>query len=101
MSAIGDMESSQSDGDVEQLAKRGNLTSDNHRKAISCQDCRTTWYGRTDPFNATGATVATEFCPYCGAENVEVNDELPGAILLNPAVEWPEDDPFAGGEFNE
>jgi Zn finger protein HypA/HybF involved in hydrogenase expression len=82
--------------DIDKLAKRGDITSDNHRKAISCDDCRTTWYGRTDPFNKTGATVATEFCPYCGGDSVEVNEELPGAILLNPGVDWPEDDPFIG-----
>lgn len=87
--------------DTERLAKRGNLTSDNHRKAISCNDCRTTWYGQTDPFNETGATVATEFCPYCGGQHVEVNDDLPGALLLNPGVQWPQDDPFAGGELSD
>jgi hypothetical protein len=86
---------------IERLAKRGNLTSDNYRKAISCEDCRTTWYGHTNPFNETGATVATEFCPYCGGENVGVNESLPGAILLNPSVDWPDDDPFEGGDSSD
>lgn len=87
-----------SKGGKERLAKRGWLTSDNHREAISCHDCRTTWFGHTDPFNETGATVATEYCPYCGGQNVEANDELPGALLLLPSVDWPAEDPFVGGD---
>jgi hypothetical protein len=80
---------------VEQLARRGNITSDNHRPAVTCQDCRTTWYGRTNPFEGVGQ-VATEYCPYCGGRNVEQNGDLPGTLLLNPGVEWPEEDPFVG-----
>ena len=75
----------------EQLARRGNITSDNYRPAITCEDCRTTWYGRTNPFNGQ---VADEYCPYCGGENVGANGDLPGALLLLPGVEWPGDDPF-------
>jgi len=93
--------SEQSGDPIERLAERGNITSDNHRDAISCQDCRTTWYGRSNPFNAARGTVATEYCPYCGGQHIEVNDDLPGALLLLPSVEWPEDDPFVGGEDSE
>lgn len=82
----------------EELARRGNITSDNHRPAITCNDCRTTWYGRTNPFNVMGATVADRYCPYCGGQNVSKNNDLPGAPLLNSGVEWPDDDPFVGGE---
>jgi len=94
-------QSDQASDGIERLAKRGNLTSDNHRDAITCDDCRTTWYGHTNPFNTAGATVATEYCPYCGGENIKTNGDLPGAILLNPAVEWPADDPFVEGESND
>jgi hypothetical protein len=97
----GGRELSSSGVDVERLARRGNLTSDNYREAISCRDCRTTWYGHTNPFNATGATVATEYCPYCGGRNTEVNRDLPGAILLNPGVDWPDDDPFVVAPSSE
>lgn len=85
----------ETDATVEELARRGNITSDNHRRAITCEDCRTTWFGQTDPFEHHG-TVATEYCPYCGGQNVGPNDDLPGALLLLPGVEWPGDDPFVG-----
>ena len=81
------------------LARRGNITSDNHRPAITCADCRTTWYGRTDLFSETGAAVATEYCPYCGGQNVEENDSLPGALVLLPGVVWHDDDPFVKDDY--
>lgn len=93
--------SSNSTNDIthDELVRRGNITSDNHRPAITCNDCRTTWYGQTDPF--TLGQVATEYCPYCGGTDVGTNADLPGALLLLPGVEWPGDDPFVGGEDSE
>jgi len=87
--AMGESEITRAD-----LARRGNITSDNHRPAITCNDCRTTWYGRTDPFEGQ---VADEYCPYCGGQDVDENDSLPGALLLLPGATWPDDDPFVGG----
>lgn len=89
------------DPNIRKLARRGNITSDNHRNAVTCQDCRTTWYGHTNPFNEAGATVATEYCPYCGGKQVSINEELPGALVLNPGVDWPNDDPFVTTQDNE
>lgn len=81
----------------EELARRGNLTSDNHRPAHKCPDCLAVWYGRArTPANGHGRPV-TRYCPWCGRENVEEPD-LPGVLLLNPGVEWPGDDPFVGGD---
>lgn len=71
----------------ELLADRGNITSDEYRPASKCEDCRSVWYTQDN----------SEYCPRCGGQNVVESAGLPGALLLNPGVEWPEDDPFVGG----
>jgi hypothetical protein len=94
------MASDTQDVSIEDLARRGNITSDNWRAALTCQDCRATWYGKTIA-NAPRGLVATEYCPRCGGQNVIQNEELPGALLLQPSAEWPDDDPFVGGGGGE
>lgn len=81
-----------SDGDTEKewqknLAARGEITSDEYRPAYSCNRCRESVYTRKEPTR----------CPHCRSEDIDAASGLPGAILLNPGVEWPEDDPFVGG----
>ena len=90
-------QSDQASDGIERLAKRGNLTSDNHRDAITCDDCRTTWYGHTNPFNTAGATVATEYCPYCGGGKKKTPGGPPFALILNPAAVGAPRHPLLGG----
>lgn len=66
------------------------LLSSEYRPCISCDDCRAIWYGPMEVIPGRGNQVVNEYCPHCGGTNVS-EGKLPGAMLLNPGVDWPED----------
>jgi transposase len=69
------------------LAARGEITSDEYRPAYTCNRCREPIYTRKEPTR----------CPHCRSDDIDAANGLPGALLLNPGVEWPDDDSFVGG----